>query len=118
MNKYFLPAVFIFLTSILFANAQSKTERYVQVTVKNKGGFTAKRIALIDFGDSRTFFALKDTSLFKKLKAVNNLTTETDVLNYMSMLGWELADIHSGGLYTKNEVMYFKKQFDSSDFVE
>lgn len=72
----------------------------------------------ISFGLKKELFAPKDTTILQKLNYVNQLTTEADVLNYMTGLGWKLVDIHAGGLYTATEIIYFKKEFDSSELQE
>lgn len=52
----------------------------------------------------------------RQLKLVDHFTTETDVLNYMSKIGWTLVNIHSEAAYF--EVLYFKKTFDISELTE
>ena len=115
MIKHILSSFFLSIAIIAASNAQQKVDKYVQVIVRNKNGLSDKRVAVLNLGDYKKLIALKDTSIFEKLRLVNNLTTETDVLNYMTILGWTLVDIHSGSLYTANEIIYFKKQFDSSE---
>ncbi|ASU33221.1 hypothetical protein MuYL_1323 [Mucilaginibacter xinganensis] len=97
----------MFFTSGYFAFAQNKVDKYCRVSVSKK--------AKISFGLKKELFAPKDTTVIQKLNYVNQLTTETDVLNYMTGLGWKLVDIHAGGLYTATEVIYFKKEFDISE---
>ena len=118
MKKHLLLLIPLIIASVSSIHAQIKVEKYCQVIVSPKGGFTNKRIAKISFGEDKSLFALKDTSEFEQLKYVNSLTTETDVLNYMSKIKWRLVNVHSFGLYTNAEVFYFVKGFGKSELTD
>jgi hypothetical protein len=61
MNKRILFSIAIFFTSVTFVFAQNKVEKYCQLVVNSKGGFSSKRIAKISFGDN---FSRLKTPLF------------------------------------------------------
>ena len=107
----FFAALFFFF-SVSFA--QAKIDKFCEVTV------SPNRFTKISFGNNKWLFNPKDTSIFEKLRYVNNLTNATDVLNYMSKIGWSLVSIHFGPFarYIDDEKLYFSKAFDVSDFVE
>ena len=100
------------------ACAQDKVDKFCQVIVAPKNGLSTKRVSRISFGENKWLFTPKDTTLISKLNYVNSLTTETDVLNYMAKLGWSLVNVHAGNFYTLQEVFYFKKTFDASEFMQ
>lgn len=103
----------ILLTTYSFSFSQTKIDKYCEVLMKSKNNYTVKEIASISFGKNETLFAIKDSSIILNLLKVNSLTTSTDVLNYMSSLGWKLVSINAFGpsIY---ERIYFKKEFDLS----
>ena len=107
----FFAALFFFF-SVSFA--QAKIDKFCEVTV------SPNRFTKISFGNNKWLFNPKDTSIFEKLRYVNSLTNATDVLNYMSKIGWSLVSIHFGPFarYIDDEKLYFSKAFDVSDFVE
>ena len=101
-----------------FCFSQTKIDKYCQVLMRPiNNRFSEKEIARITFGKNETFFAFKDSSIIFDLLKVNSLTTSTDVLNYMSNLGWKLVSIVPFGP-ALNERIYFKKEFDSSQLIE
>lgn len=109
MNKLVTVAFLICMAPCSLVKAQSKIEKYCDVEISRK--------IKISFGSAATF-SPKDTLVIQKLRQVTQLKTESDVLNYMTALGWVLVNIHSAGLYTATEVIYFKKEFDSAEFIE
>ncbi len=111
MKKTILLLIILIALLTGFASAQIKTDKYCQVIV-------ARKRAKISFGADRDLFKLKDTSAMQQLNFVNYLTTEADVLNYMSKLGWSLVNVHSAGPYTLEEFFYFKKAFNASELAE
>jgi hypothetical protein len=118
MKKHLFLLCILFFAIVPFANSQDKIAKYCQVRVGPKGGFTSKRKTEISFGDDKNLFAFSDTAVLQKLRMVNQLTTETDVLNYMSKLGWELVNVHSAYLYTTTEIFYFRKSFDNTELIQ
>ncbi|RKR82138.1 hypothetical protein BDD43_2306 [Mucilaginibacter gracilis] len=118
MKKYFFSTLMLLLVMASVASAQTKIDKYCQVLVGNNNYtlYLKKSSAKISFGDRKELFAPKDTTIFQQLKKVNSLTTETDVLNYMSQLGWSVVNIHA--ITNKWEVIYFKKEFDRSEFAQ
>jgi hypothetical protein len=119
MKKFAILFPVIFLGYVSFSIAQNKVEKYCQVIVKYKSGLTkVKRIAKISFGEDKGLFSFRDSLVMRQLKLVDDLTTETDVLNYMNKIGWSLVNVHSGLLYTAAEIFYFKKSFDNSELTE
>ncbi len=116
MKKYILIVTAIVFGTVSIAIAQDKIDKYCQVTVLPKNGYTTKRIARIYFGENKWLFSPKDTTVVQKLKYVNSLTTETDVLNYMSKLGWKFISYHSG-IGAFSSVLFFKKTFDVNEFI-
>lgn len=118
MKRHIQLVIVILFSSITSLSAQDKAEKYCQVIIAPKSGFTTKRIAKISFGNKKELFVLKDSIVMEQLNKVNNLTSEVDVLNYMSELGWTPIDIHASGLYTVQEVIYFKKRSDSPEFTD
>ena len=110
MKKTILLLIILITLLVGFASAQTKIDKYCEVAVYKK--------AHIYLGDVKELFALKDTSEYQKLKLVNELTTTTDVLNYMSKLGWTVVNIHAAGSYTLTEMLYFKKQYDIAELQE
>jgi len=83
-----------------------------------KNGWTTKRIATISFGEQFNLFSFKDSTVINQLQKVNDLKTETDVLNYMASIGWRLVNFNYTGMYGAIEVMYFKREFDKSELAE
>jgi len=108
MKKYLLLLAVLFFTTI--ASAQ-KIDKYCRVDVYNQNAFSHKLLAKISFGAEKSLFNLKDTTELHELRTVNTLTSETDVLNFMSKAGWALVDLHA-------DVFYFKKTYNSSDLAE
>jgi hypothetical protein len=115
MKKHFLLLMVIFFVFVSTISAQTKIEKYCQVIVAPKTKWTSDRIARISFGENKWLFSPRDTTVFQQLHYVNSLTTETDVLNYMSKIGWTLVDVHPENLF--QTVFYFKKIFDVSEFM-
>ncbi|WP_217591491.1 hypothetical protein, partial [Burkholderia sp. GbtcB21] len=60
-------------------------------------------------------FNLKDTTVFQRLKKIEVLNTETDVLNFMTKMNWNLVTVLSATQFNI-EIFYFKRQFDISEF--
>ncbi|HZY36366.1 MAG TPA: hypothetical protein VFE53_06935 [Mucilaginibacter sp.] len=116
MHKHLFLFLFLWLSFLSFSFAQTKVEKYCQVVVGPQGISRTKRIAKISYGENKWLFTPKDTSLFQQLNYVNSLTTEADVLNYMSHLGWTFVNVHSAG--GGQEWFYFKKEFDAADWVQ
>ncbi|TWI94221.1 hypothetical protein JN11_04827 [Mucilaginibacter frigoritolerans] len=110
MKKTILLLVILIILLVGFASAQNKIDKYCQVVVFAK--------ARISIGDIKQLFALKDTSEYEKLKLVNRLKNTIDVLNYMSKLGWTVVNIHANGVANSVEVLYFKKQYDTTELQE
>jgi hypothetical protein len=90
--------------------AQRKVERYciVSVSARNTRLLTWKRAE---------YFSFKDTSVIDALYKVEEMRTGSDVLNYMSAIGWNLAgqliDPPNGAAI----YYYFKREFDPSELV-
>ena len=95
--------------------AQQKVERFCEVTLSPKNGFTTKQTASISFGEVDSLFYFRDSSVLANLQKVNSMKTATDVLNYMSNLGWTLVSVIPFGIYTSHERLYFRKSFDESE---
>ena len=117
MNKVLVSTLAFLFLIVSISTAQSKVDKYCQVLIGNKNYilYIKKSTAKISFGNNKELFAIKDTTIVHNLKLVNNLTTETDVLNYMSHLGWSLVNIHS--ISDTWEVIYFKREFDNSELL-
>lgn len=107
----------ILLATYSFSFSQTKIEKYCEIIIKPKNAYTVKEFASISFGKNETLFAIKDSSIILNLLKVNSLTTSTDVLNYMSSLGWKLVSINAFGP-SIHERIYFKKEFDLSELNE
>ncbi len=116
MKKYFLILMMIGLSS-LKTFSQNKIDKFCTVRLKIILFDVKKVKAEISFGEEKSLFNLKDTTFFIKLKQVNTLKTESDVLNFMSKMGWSITFInfHSGSAIKD---LYFKKSFDQSELVE
>ena len=115
MKKALFFTIFCIFTLSSFSFAQTRIDRYCQVSIDPKNGFTSKTVATISFGQVDSLFSFQDSSIIIKLKKVNELTTSTDVLNYMSNLGWTLVNVIPFGLYTSREKLYFRKTFEAID---
>nr|WP_199079833.1 hypothetical protein [Pedobacter sp. ASV19] len=117
MKNKFLCIAAVLLAICTAAAAQARIDKYCQVRVGNPDYvlYLKNSSAKISLGEKRELFAPRDTAMVSQLKKVNSLTTETDVLNYMSSLGWSVVNIHA--IANKWEVIYFKKQFDAAEFV-
>ena len=102
---------FLFYTSIAFA--QTKVDRYCQVTV-DKVMYSKKNVKLY-FGSEDSLFSFKDSSEIARLKRISKLTEAPDVLNYMSNLGWKLISVIAFGSDNLADRFYFKKEFDSNE---
>jgi hypothetical protein len=114
MNKLItITALFLITTTHSFA--QNKIEKFCQVSTHYKGGFTTKRVASISFGEQANLFSFKHSTIVTALQKVNDLTTDTDVLNYMASIGWQFVNII--GVANGWENLYFKKEFDKSELV-
>jgi len=114
MNKLIIISVtFLAASSSVFS--QTKMEKFCEVTTRPKNGFTIKRVAVIYFGEQLYLFNFKDSTVITNLQKVNNFTSDADVLNYMSGLGWQFVTVVS----TVNswENFYFKKEFDKSELA-
>ena len=110
--------LFIIIHVLFFASssfAQTKIDRFCEVSLDQKNSHKSKLVATISFGQVDSLFFFKDNSVIEKLKRVNALTTSTDVLNYMSNLGWTLVSVIPFGYATSHERFYFKKEFVRTD---
>lgn len=116
MNKHLFLFLFLSLSFVSLSFAQTKVDKYCQVIVEPKGASRTNRIARMSYGENKWLFTPKDTTLFQQLNYVNSLTTEADVLNYMSHLGWTVVNVHSGP--GAQEWFYFKKEFDAAEWVQ
>ncbi|MDR3694697.1 hypothetical protein [Mucilaginibacter sp.] len=114
MKKHLLLFLTLILTSVSYAHAQTKVDKYCQVTI-GTNNVNRKKVAKISFGENKGKFALKDSIIIKQLYQVNDLATGTDILNYMAQIGWNLVSIHSSSPWY--EVFYFKRTFDSSELT-
>lgn len=106
--------LFIIIHVLFFASssfAQTKIDRFCEVSLDQKNQYTSRLVAIISFGQVDSLFFFKDNSVIEKLKRVNSITTSTDVLNYMSNLGWTLVSVIPFGYATFHERFYFKKEF-------
>src|SRR5258708_5592227 len=116
MYKHTFILVILFFVSASFASAQDKIEKFCKVNIgPNPKSLSTKLYTKISFGEHNELFALKDTSVFQKLRYVNQLTSEIDVLNFMSASGWTLVKIHAPNIF---KILYFKKTFDRSELTE
>jgi hypothetical protein len=115
MKKTILFTVIFLLTFCSFTFAQTKIDRFCEVSIVPQNGFRGKTLSKISFGELDSLFFFKDNSIITNLEKVNSLKTSTDVLNYMSNLGWTLVNVIPFGPYTSSERLYFKKTFDLSD---
>jgi hypothetical protein len=115
MKKHLLLLLILILASVSYVHAQTKVEKYCQVTIgTNYPGH--KKTAKMLIGENKGRFALKDSAVLKELNQVNDFSTGPDILNYMTQIGWNLVSIHSiSPLY---EVFYFKRTFDSSELTQ
>jgi hypothetical protein len=96
------------------AQAQ-KIDKYCEVVFYLKVFATERCNPHIQLGEADSLFAkaFKDTSVVESLKKVNSFNTRTDVLNYMSNLGWTLATSNTRGNNT--HFFVFKRSFDPSE---
>lgn len=108
MIKKFITTIIVFGMLLKLSAAQSKITKYCEVESNVK--------TRIYFGEPATF-TLKDTTVLQKLLFVTKLKGSVAVLDYMDKLGWTLVNIHAAGIYTGTELMYFKKEFDASEFL-
>ncbi|MDE3182016.1 MAG: hypothetical protein KGM16_01245 [Bacteroidota bacterium] len=108
-------AILLILTATTIFVSQSfgqiKIDRFCQVELG------LRKHAIISVGLEDSLFLFKDSSIITRLKMVNKLTTSTDVLNYMSNLGWTIISIIPFGLNTLQEKLYFKKSFDKTELM-
>ena len=119
MKKNLFLLICQFLAGLTLANGQDKIVKYCDVIVYyDRPVVHPKRKVRISFGKDSTLFALKDSLAIEKWKAVDSLTTEPDVLNFMTKEGWELVNVHAVSVYTSSELFYFKRTFDRSEFRE
>ena len=108
--------LFILIHVLFFASssfAQTKIYRFCEVSLDQKNQHTSRFVATISFGQVDSLFFFKDNSVIEKLKRVNSITTSTDVLNYMSNLGWTFVSVFAFGNVTFHEQFYFKKRIFS-----
>jgi len=104
-------SVFILLTTLSFA--QSKIEKYCEVTYTPV--IAAKVKISVNFGNPNMY--IKDSSIIKSLMIINNFKNEIDVLDYMGKNGWNLISILPWGHSNVGRTFYFKKEFDKSEFT-
>ena len=94
------------------AFAQNKVVKYCEVIGYNGETFNREKSKfLLSIGIVDSLFSSKDTNLKVQLQKVNSLKTSSDVLNYMSSIGWTLVTISVGDRF------YFKKEFDPSELT-
>lgn len=115
MKKIILFTLISILIFSTFSFAQIKIDRFCQVAIDPKNGMTTKTVATISFGLVDSLFFFKDSSIIINLRKVNELRSSTDVLNYMSNLGWTLVSVIPFGGFTIHERFYFKKEFETTD---
>lgn len=89
------------------AFAQNKVVKYCEVTSVETGlspnNHNAKTIIVMGSIDS--LFSFKNPDIKIQLQKVNSIRNRTDLLNYMSYIGWTLIHVQS-------DQFYFKKEFD------
>lgn len=96
--------------------AQVKIEKFCEVSIKLRNGFSNKIRATISFGQEEdSLLMFKDSLILNKLKKVNEFKTTPDILNYMSTLGWKFVSVIHLQQYVADETFYFKKEFDLSE---
>jgi hypothetical protein len=109
----FTVLVFFFCLSASFA--QQKVDKYCKVSI-GRSGWSSK-ITTIEFsgGNIDSLFSFKDSTVINNLLKVRTMRSDTDVLNYMSSLGWtplNLNTIPSGFV-----VIWFRRAFDISELA-
>ena len=120
MKNHLTLSVLFFLLFQSFTFSQVKIIRYCEVISNLKYGSTQeikdhddKIYTKVFLGQNEDYFNLKDSSIVLKLKKVNDLTTTSDLLNYMNSIGWNLVDLST---ISWRKYYYFKKEFEVGDF--
>lgn len=115
MKRFILLIAAILFVAVEQTFAQNKIDKFCQVTV-------VKHIAKKSFGENKSLFSPKDSTILQKLNYVNSLTTETDVLNYMSILGWEFIGSHPGinttALFLKERLTWLNLSLTAQLLIE
>jgi hypothetical protein len=115
MLKHFALAVLLFAVITTRANTQNTVEKFCQIIIEHKYGFTVRVLVHLSTGTQPELFAFKDSTVLTALQKVETLTTDADVLNYMASLGWKFVTII--GFPNYSEKLYFKKEFDKAELI-
>lgn len=118
MRKTFTLTILSILLSSSFLFAQSIVTRYCEVitvvkTPTNNKPLEDKISISISLGND-DYFQFKDSAILSKLNKVTDLKTSSDMLNYMTKMGWYLVNINTA--WNARRSFFFKKEFDKSDF--
>jgi predicted PurR-regulated permease PerM len=95
------------------ATAQNKITRYCEI-VTNVGSKDKAHIKFTQ-GEVDSLFSFKDGTIKNNLNKVSSLKSISDLLNYMSSLGWTLVTATMALWDGTNIRFYFKKEFDPSE---
>lgn len=117
MRKLFTLTILSILLSSSFLFAQNKVTRYCQILTVIQNIKYAKIKVQVSAGMEDAYISYKDSTIIQQLNKANELRTASDLLNYMSTIGWEIVSIipQPGVGYGWRDY-YFKKEFNKSDF--
>lgn len=90
--------------------SQEKIEKYCKVTITFKGFSDTKINVHYSIGSVDSLFSFKDATILSNLNKMKDLTTDVDVLNYMSSLKWSL-------IFFNQNTFIFKRVFDKSEIA-
>jgi hypothetical protein len=116
MRKTFTLTILSILLSSTFLFAQSKATRYCEIlTVAKSGSDRDDRVIIkLSLRKIDDYFLLKDTTILPLFKKVITLNTSSDLLNYITKMGWDFVSVIIILNYRRS--FFFKKEFDISDF--
>ncbi len=110
--KYLL--LLFFVAFKLPAFAQNKIVKYCEVVTSERGFSAGNIVVTFSIGKIDSLFSPKDPNIKSQLQKLTTFKTASDILNYMSSIGWSFINVTSIATSGSNRY-YFKREFDSSE---
>ncbi len=118
--KLLFSLLIVIFCSTAAVFAQQNVKRYVHILIPAEGGpendiGNKHKIRItLDYGNTKTESAFRDSSISSTLEKVKELKTSVAVLNYMSQIGWSLVHLNSPYVSFNSYEMYFEKEFPAT----
>jgi len=99
------------------ALGQERTLKYCEIKTYG-AGFSGKQYHVdLLTGNQDSLFNIKDKGHLQNLQKVTTLTSDVDVLNYMSNMGWKMFSVFSFPGQRNWNNYYFVREFAKSELI-